>query len=340
MGMERFVLIDFDEIQRHNLDRLLGADPDDLGRLKVDVAVRQIMKAATAGNVEVVRVPFSLAEEPGYRAALDCDVLFSCVDRPRARSIVNHLAYAHLIPVVDGGVAVRFRNGRFIGAEWQLQTVGPNRPCLECLGTFTRADAETERAGMLDDPSYMQGLSDDHPYKRNENVFPFSANLASLEVLQFIALVTGAAGVDTFGVQRFRYNPGTIDQDVERECKEGCEVRKSLGQGDKFELYGRDFGAEAARIRQSETLNSILVAQRTSCNRSLNNSTVSRLLACGLAPVAVRVADLALGDLCLDVRDADPRHMRQRRDLVASDMIELKDYRVCLTAVHTPCLQR
>jgi hypothetical protein len=36
-------------------------------------------------------------------------------------------------------------------------------------------------------------------------VFPFAANLASLEVLHFIALATGAAGVHDFGVQRFRY---------------------------------------------------------------------------------------------------------------------------------------
>src|SRR5256885_11651150 len=45
-----------------------------------------------------------------------------------------------------------------------------------------------------------------HRFKRNENVFPFSANLGSLEVLQLVALVTGAAGVTDFGIQRFRYN--------------------------------------------------------------------------------------------------------------------------------------
>ena len=186
MGLAHLVLIDFDEVQPHNLDRLLGADPDDIRMLKIDVAVRDLARSSTAASIDVRPVPFSVAEEPGYRAALDCDVLFSCVDRPRARSILNHLAYAHLIPVVDGGIAVRFRERRFAGVDWQLQTVAPGRPCLQCLGAFNPSDVSAERDGHLDDPTYLAGLPADHSFKRKENVFPFSANLASLEVLQCV----------------------------------------------------------------------------------------------------------------------------------------------------------
>jgi molybdopterin/thiamine biosynthesis adenylyltransferase len=252
MGMERFVLIDFDEIQSHNLDRLLGATEADLGKLKIHVAERQIRSSATASHLEIRNALFSLAEEDGYRAALDCDVLFSCVDRPRARHILNHMAYGHLIPVIDGGIAVRFKNEEFTGVDWQLQTVAPGRPCLECLGTYLPTDVALEESGILDDPTYMQGLPNDHRLKNNENVFPFSANLASLEVLQFVALASGAGGISDFGVQRYRYWPGIVDVDVEQVCKDGCDCKALEGQGDRhFTLHGRDLGAEKARGRQA-----------------------------------------------------------------------------------------
>ncbi len=254
MGMTRFTLIDFDEVQPHNLDRLLGATLGDIGKLKIGVAARQIRRSSTASMQTITEVPYSVAEQPGYGAALDCDVIFSCVDRPRARKILNHFAYAHLIPVVDGGIEVRFKHGEFAGVDWQLQTIAPTRPCLECIGAFTSDDASTEEAGMLDDPSYLKDLPADHRFKRNENVFPFSANLASLEILQFIELATGIGGIHNFGIQRYRYNVGHVECDVERTCKKHCDIEALVAQGDRyFHLHGRDLGAEAARERQRHT---------------------------------------------------------------------------------------
>jgi molybdopterin/thiamine biosynthesis adenylyltransferase len=253
MGMQRISLIDFDEVQPHNLDRLMGATSDDIGTLKVVVAKRQIEESATASAVDITLSPFSLAEEEGYRAALDCDVIFCCVDRPRARHILNHFAYGHLIPVVDGGIEVRFNEvGEFKGVDWQLQTVAPGRPCLQCLGAYKVSDVDLEASGKFDDPSYMKGLPKDHRYKNNENVFPFSTNLASLEVLQMIALVTGVAGICNFGVQRYRYWPGNLECDVEKICDLECDCLALEGAGDRhFKLFGRDIGAETARARQA-----------------------------------------------------------------------------------------
>lgn len=253
MGMTRVVLIDFDEVQEHNLDRLAGATRDDIGKLKVEVAKRYMLNVATASAVQIREVPFSVAEPEGYRAALDCDVLFSCVDRPRARSILNHFAYAHLIPAIDGGIAVRFKNGQCSGADWQLQTAGPERPCLECLGAYNPSDVDTEKAGLLDDPSYLKNLPVDHHFKRNENVFPFSMNLASLEIFQLMALATGVARMEDFGVQRFRYFPGLLDADEKRSCKPNCPHCARLSRGDDdFSLAGRDITAERARKRQAD----------------------------------------------------------------------------------------
>ncbi len=247
-GFTNITLIDFDKIQIHNLDRTLHATKNDIGRLKVSVVSDGIKQGATAKNITVHEIPYSIAEEEGYRAALDCDVIFSCVDRPRARRILNHLAYAHLIPVIDGGIQVRFKDSDFSGVDWQLQTVCSDRPCLECLGVYKNADVSTEIEGKLDDPSYMKGLTENHRFKQNENVIAFSANLASLEILQLISLITCIGGIDDFGIQRFRYNPGILDQDFEKKCDDGCVHKTLTARGDKdFALYGTDHAAERSR---------------------------------------------------------------------------------------------
>ncbi len=254
IGVERFTLIDFDEVQEHNLDRLLGTTINDIGQPKVYVAQRQINKAGTGSNIVVRPVQNGITEEEGYRNALDCDVIFSCVDRPWPRFVLNHIAYNHLIPVIDGGIQVRLNTDsrEFEGADWQLQVVGPDRPCLRCLGAYHAADVDTERAGQLDNPSYLAGLPSDHAFKRNENIFPFSSSLASLEVMQFIEMVTGMGGAEYYGTQRYSYNEGYIRLVSNITCVSNCLFTAGIGQGDSIydPPIGFDHSAGKARERQ------------------------------------------------------------------------------------------
>ena len=106
IGVTQVTLIDPDKIEEHNLDRLLYGTTKDIGELKVDVASRAIKAHATADKIQINALPVSIHDEVAYRTALDCDILFSCVDRPVARDVLNYIAQAHLVPVIDGGVAV------------------------------------------------------------------------------------------------------------------------------------------------------------------------------------------------------------------------------------------
>lgn len=240
MGLEKFVLIDFDKVEPHNLDRLAGATKKDIGLYKVDIAKRQISSVGTADNIEITSLSKSLYTEVAYKSVIDCDIIFSCVDRPRARYILNHIAYSHLIPVIDGGIQVRFKGDdasgyQFSGADWQVQSVSPGKPCLQCLEVYSSSDVSLEISGILDDPSYIKGLPKEY-YKRknNENIFPFSSNLASLEIFHLIAIATGSGDLTNFGVQRFRYDPGIISQYFDKKCSPNCDFVKSIATGDKF----------------------------------------------------------------------------------------------------------
>ncbi len=84
IGIEHLILIDFDSVKTHNLDRLLHATDADvrLARAKVAVLRRALLDSATAQHPTIDALEYSVVEEPGWQQALDCDVLFSCVDRP------------------------------------------------------------------------------------------------------------------------------------------------------------------------------------------------------------------------------------------------------------------
>jgi molybdopterin-synthase adenylyltransferase len=235
IGIETTTLVDFDVVKKHNLDRLLHATNDDIGRLKVDVAAEALKRHATAEKFEVRTFPCSLASDEGLKAAMDCDILFSCVDRPWPRQILNKLAYGHLIPVIDGGIRVSVTaSQKMRGADWRAHLAMPGRPCLECLKQYDPADVSLEQQGLLDDPEYIKGLSADHFIHRNENVFPFAMNAAGLMMLQFLSLVVKPSGLSNPGAQRFHFAIGSMDKEPMNNCGPHCLIKDHIGTADLF----------------------------------------------------------------------------------------------------------
>jgi hypothetical protein len=238
MGVQSVTVVDFDDVEEHNQDRCLHMRPSDVGLAKIDVIARELPDSATAARFDFNTILASVCEDVGYRAALDCDVLFSCVDRPWARAVLNFIAYAHLVPVIDGGIAVSRTPMRTMrSADWRAHTVGPGRRCLTCLGQYVPADVQTEREGRLDDSTYIEGLHDGHPLRANENVFAFSLAVGSLELLQLIALVIAPAGLGARWAQTFHYPVGVLDVDS-RPCDAGCTFPTLLARGEAAGLPG------------------------------------------------------------------------------------------------------
>lgn len=255
-GVSRFVLIDFDSVEEKNLDRLANVFNDDIGKAKVSVISRAIKKSATAPDVNIVECEYSICEEEGYRWALDCDILFSCVDRPWPRQVLNFIAYAHLIPVIDGGILVRVnkRTGKMVGADWKAQTVGYQRPCLECLGQYKTENAVLERLGKLDDPSYIAGLDTKDFIDAHENVFCFSSHLASMEVFQLISLIISPSGITDIGQQMYHLVTGTLDHNHDLACAENCFFASAVGTADSSGIIAYRGHAKAESERHNRLL--------------------------------------------------------------------------------------
>jgi hypothetical protein len=245
VGIERITPMDFDTLKEHNLDRQLHAGPRDvrLARSKVHVLARGLRRSATAAHPKIVPSELSVVEPEGFARALDCDVLFSCVDRPWPRAVLNLAAYAHLIPVVDGGISVRSRGGQhMMGAEWRSHLAAPGRACLECLGQYDPALVAVERTGLLDDPVYITGLPEDHPLRRSENVFPFAAATAAGETLQLLTAVLAPCGIGDVGAHLYHFTTGTLDR----------IMLLAAGDSHGLTVTGRHPAAEAARDERAQ----------------------------------------------------------------------------------------
>jgi hypothetical protein len=145
-GFENVTLIDFDRVKIHNLDRLNYATQRDVDRLKVEALADHLRACATAEHFDVTPVDAAVYEEKGYRAALDCDLLFSCVDRPWGRYVLNLLAYSHLIPVVDGGIRARANRHGKVAAADLAGTHSYNRATMPAMPWTVRSSTCTGRA--------------------------------------------------------------------------------------------------------------------------------------------------------------------------------------------------
>lgn len=237
IGVGQITLIDHDRIERHNLDRLLYGTAKDVGKLKVNVAAKALRQNATAKNIQVKAMPMSIQRKSAYRAALDCDIIFSCVDKPVARDVLNFIAFSHLIPVIDGGVLVETDTRRdvFSSAHWRARIVTPYHQCLRCNGQYNTGMVVTELDGSLDDPSYISDL----PLSErggSQNVFPFSLSVAGMEVNLMLRYLLAQDWWHLVRQQECQFHTADT-RIINEQCLPHCAFHARRAQGDAEEPH-------------------------------------------------------------------------------------------------------
>ena len=236
MGVQHITLIDNDRVKLHNLDRLLYATKDDAEgdrceQLKVNFFAKQLEKFSTASKARftVRPIPHTIEEPQGFKAALDCDILFGCVDTNYGRYILNHIAYAHMVPVFEGGISAIPKNGKIAYPSWATNAVYPGACCLSCLGQIDYSAMSDEISGERNDPSYTGPRQKEMP---NENVFVFSTHLASTEVLQMLRQVVADVWTAMPNTV-FSYRRNELTAKCQASCESDCKFPGKEGLGDQ-----------------------------------------------------------------------------------------------------------
>lgn len=251
-GVETIGLMDFDTVETKNLDRLIGATPIDvwLRRSKVDVALRLVGEASTAAAPRIVKHDLSICEPGGLSAALDYDLIFSCVDRPWPRAVLNTIAYSDLVPVIDGGIHIdAFADGGMRSATWRSHVVRPGRPCLSCNGQLDPSAVPLDREGLLDDPTYI--ASSDIVGAARQNVAALSVSVVASQLAQFVSFVVAPGGEGEPGPLQYVLSTHSLEV-LDRRTREHCAFERGVADGDqRLVLTGRHEAAENARDHRS-----------------------------------------------------------------------------------------
>lgn len=185
LGATRITVVDPDQVEETNLNRLVGSIPSDVGRPKVEVAARMIRAINPDANVISLQADIVDAEVAKLIATFDFVLL--CTDSHASRAVVNQAAYQYLVPVIDMGVSITVANGVVSHITGRVQMLAPGLPCLNCSSAL---DGEAIRREMLTpeqraaDP-YVQGSREPQPA-----VLSINSTVSSLAMTMLLGAVT------------------------------------------------------------------------------------------------------------------------------------------------------
>jgi hypothetical protein len=196
LGVSRITVVDGDLVESSNVSRIIGATAADVAEsYKVDVAARYAHALGLGTTVTVLRG--HLGTDINGTALEGCDIILSCVDRHLPRALLNRLAYAKAIPVIDMGSAFRLdMAGKVVGGAGRVVIIGPGRRCLACWGHIDpmrmRIESLTpsERAKEAAE-GYISGVDIPQP-----SVVAFNTMVAGAAVTELLRLTTHFAGAD------------------------------------------------------------------------------------------------------------------------------------------------
>lgn len=191
VGVKDVLLLDSDSIEDSNVSRLFGSYPDDVGTKKVKVIAAHLRKL---GAKNVHQIADTALRQPVLMHLRDRDIVFSCVDNDRSRSILNRFAHQYLIPVVDVGVRLDGRTGAIQRVAGRVSLVGSGMICLRCSQHVSAERIRAESLPIserrnLQREGYVMGIDEPVPAVVSLNVT--LAGLAVTAALNMFLNLTG-----------------------------------------------------------------------------------------------------------------------------------------------------
>lgn len=235
---KKILICDPDDIEVSNLNRLVGATEDDIGKNKAEFYAEYVKRISP--NTEVIAFPNSFYDPDVQKEYSRCDIIIGCVDSG-ARLAINQLCSAHMIPYFDIGASIQSTDGspEFIGG--QIYSVIPGREvCLSCSGVFDRFLHEY-LSPMARQANIDQGYVKGDDGIKSPLVASLDFAIASIGYFEALKYALGIPGQKSFKVYLDQINDKIVRSDCKPEKCIVCREDGYLGKGDKAPfLYPQD----------------------------------------------------------------------------------------------------
>lgn len=189
LGIRHFSLLDHDVASASNLNRLIGANEQDVlnRRSKVEIAERMIRFIQPDATVQAI--PLSFISEQGYAALNEADLVIGCMDGDASRAILNEYCQAYSLPYLDvatdtGGVGEKWFGGRILYSAGEL--------CVRCSGVLNEAQVDwmLSTEDQRRDRERIYGVPREALGESGPAVVSLNGVLASVAVTEMMAEIT------------------------------------------------------------------------------------------------------------------------------------------------------
>jgi len=228
LGVNRLTLIDDDTVETSNLNRLIGAGTEDVGREKTQVVARELRRANPAIQCQSLSV--NLRSRIALEALMNASTVFGCVDNDGARLLMTELCAAYkktytdsATEVIGAGASEPFDfGGRVVVSV-------PGEFCLLCAGEL---DVETAKRDL--ETASVQQTRIAHGYGVPQADAPAVVSLngiiANIAVTEFMVSATGIRKPNHKSTYRGMRGVVVVSMDTKRLDCINCGY--IFGQGD------------------------------------------------------------------------------------------------------------
>jgi molybdopterin/thiamine biosynthesis adenylyltransferase len=246
LGIESFGLIDGDRATSSSMNRLFGAGPTDVGKLKVDIARRQI--ALIRPEARVIAIPGPLESTAAFGALESVDYVFGCLDHDGPRAILVEFCHAFERPLFDlaTGVDPETTPMTYGGRVYFMNDAAGCPRCIEPGLDQAEIDLYDKSARDREAEERAYGITKRVLAGGGPSVVSLNCVVASLAVSEFMVHVTGIR--EAARELRYRADIGVVTK-VKSQVRPGCYYCHSVRGTRSAADVGRY--VEAARRREA-----------------------------------------------------------------------------------------